>query len=88
MKNINLSIEKNDCIGITGKSGIGKSTMLDLMTGIIKPIKGAIYLSGQNMQEINMVVTKAKFCYNPKCKISRTWIDWWSNFDCFEDDQQ
>ena len=60
LKNINLSIEKNDCIGITGKSGIGKSTMLDLMTGIIKPIKGAIYLSGQNMQEINIYSWREK----------------------------
>ena len=54
LNNINLTIKKNDCIGITGKSGIGKSTFLDLMTGIIKPNKGSIYLSGQNMQNINI----------------------------------
>ena len=60
LNNINLSIAKNDCIGITGKSGIGKSTMLDLLTGIIKPIKGAIYLSGQNMQEINIYSWREK----------------------------
>ena len=60
LTNINLTIEKNDCIGITGKSGIGKSTMLDLLTGIIKPKKGAIYLSGENMQNINIYSWREK----------------------------
>jgi len=54
LNNINLTIKRNDCIGFIGKSGIGKSTLLDLITGIIKPKKGAIFLSGENMQDINI----------------------------------
>ena len=54
LKNISLIIKKNDCIGITGKSGIGKSTFLDLITGIIKPQKGHIYLSGESIHNINI----------------------------------
>ena len=60
LNNINIKIKKNDCIGITGKSGIGKSTMLDLITGIIKPKKGAIYLSGQNIKNINIYSWREK----------------------------
>ena len=60
LNNINLKVKKNDCIGITGKSGIGKSTMLDLITGIIKPKKGAIYLSGQNIKNINIYSWREK----------------------------
>ena len=54
LKDLNLSIKKNECIGITGKSGIGKSTVLDLITGIIKPTGGSIFLSGENINSINM----------------------------------
>ena len=54
LKDINLSIKKNELIAITGKSGIGKSTLLDLLTGIIKPNKGNIYLSDMNIESINI----------------------------------
>ena len=54
LKNINLVINQNECIGIIGKSGCGKSTMLDLITGIIKPQKGSIFLSEENINNINI----------------------------------
>ena len=54
LKDINLSIKQNELIAITGKSGIGKSTLFDLLTGIIKPNKGNIYLSDINIESINI----------------------------------
>ena len=54
LKNINLKIKKNESLGIIGKSGSGKSTILDLISGILKPKKGNIYLSGENINNINI----------------------------------
>lgn len=51
--NLNLQIKENECLGIIGKSGSGKSTFLDLITGIIKPQKGEILISGININDIN-----------------------------------
>ena len=51
---LNLVINNKESIGITGKSGSGKSTLLDLLTGIIKPKKGDIFISGKNINDINI----------------------------------
>jgi len=53
LNNLNLQIKENECLGIIGKTGSGKSTFLDLITGIIKPQKGEILISGININDIN-----------------------------------
>ena len=54
IKDLNLEINQKESIGITGKSGSGKSTLLDLLTGIIKPKEGDIFISGENISDINI----------------------------------
>jgi ABC-type multidrug transport system fused ATPase/permease subunit len=46
LKNINLSINKNDFIGIIGKTGSGKSTFIDIFIGLIPITGGKIYING------------------------------------------
>ena len=46
---INLGFQKNEIIGIYGDSGIGKSTFLDLLTGLLIPTHGGIYSFGKNV---------------------------------------
>jgi ATP-binding cassette, subfamily B, bacterial PglK len=45
--NINLKINKSDQILIKGKSGIGKSTFLDLLTGLQNPKSGKILIDSK-----------------------------------------
>ncbi|OUU25566.1 MAG: hypothetical protein CBB97_09480 [Candidatus Endolissoclinum sp. TMED37] len=42
IKNLNFKIKKNICIGIVGDSGSGKSTITDLIMGLLKPTSGEI----------------------------------------------
>ena len=51
INNINIEINKGEKIGIIGKSGIGKSTLVDLLLGLIDPTNGKILVDGKNIQE-------------------------------------
>jgi ABC-type bacteriocin/lantibiotic exporter with double-glycine peptidase domain len=42
LKNINLRIDRGDFIGLVGPSGAGKTTLVDLMLGFLKPSSGLI----------------------------------------------
>ena len=44
LKKINLEICKGDFIGISGKTGEGKSTLIDIITGILSPLNGNMYI--------------------------------------------
>ena len=49
LKNINIEINKNDRIGIIGKTGSGKTTLTDIILGLLKPSRGSIYVNNQLM---------------------------------------
>lgn len=48
-KDLNILIKKNEPTVIYGRSGSGKSSLINLITGITKPSKGHIYLNGDDI---------------------------------------
>jgi ABC-type multidrug transport system fused ATPase/permease subunit len=46
IKNIDLFIKSNCRLGIVGKSGSGKTTIVDILLGLLEPTKGRIYIDG------------------------------------------
>ena len=46
-KNLNFSIKSNECIGIVGKSGAGKTTLIDLFLGLLNPQEGEISVNNK-----------------------------------------
>ncbi len=44
VKNVSLDIRKGEVIGVIGHTGSGKSTLMQMLNGLIKPTSGAVYL--------------------------------------------
>ena len=47
LEKVNLHIKKGDFVGIVGPNGGGKTTLLKLICGLLKPIKGSIAIFGK-----------------------------------------
>ena len=51
LDDISLIINEGDFLGIAGHTGSGKSTLIQLMNGLIKPSKGNVYFEGEDIFE-------------------------------------
>ena len=47
--NLNCNINKNSFVGISGKSGKGKTTLIDLLLGFLSPASGSIFINGNRL---------------------------------------
>lgn len=53
LKDVNMTITKGNLVGIIGESGSGKSTIVDILLGLLHPLEGRIMLDGSNMYSRN-----------------------------------
>ncbi|GAA5206120.1 ABC transporter ATP-binding protein [Microbacterium kyungheense] len=51
---VSLDIEPGETVAFVGSSGSGKSTMLNLVLGFVRPTAGRIVLDGQDMQDLDL----------------------------------
>ncbi len=67
IKDFSYEINSGDFIAVCGISGIGKSTLLKLLLGVIKPQQGKIYLVLNNGNKVEIDdKTRALFSYVPQ----------------------
>ena len=69
IKDFSLKVFESDFISLKGKSGSGKSTILNLISGLIFPNKGNIYINGKktNFKNQNELINlRAKIAYVPQ----------------------
>lgn len=49
----NLSVEKGEFVTVIGSSGCGKTTVLKLVNGLLKPDSGKILIDGEDIAGMN-----------------------------------
>ncbi len=49
LDNIDLSVYQGECLGIIGRTGSGKSTLIQHLNGLIKPTQGQVLFQGQDI---------------------------------------
>ena len=54
LNDLSLTIGKGERVGIKGASGAGKTTLFNLILGLYRPTKGAIYIDGEVLCEDNI----------------------------------
>jgi len=53
LSNVDLVIKKGSCTGFFGKTGSGKSTLVDIIMGLIPPVDGRLLVDGVSINEEN-----------------------------------
>tara|TARA_B100000579_G_C22820166_1_gene850140 strand:+ start:121 stop:1878 length:1758 start_codon:yes stop_codon:yes gene_type:complete len=61
ISNFNININKGEMVGIVGRSGAGKSTMMDIIIGLLKPSKGSVLIDGIDINKDINITKKTKW---------------------------
>ncbi len=76
VKNLNFKIKSGEKVGIIGQTGAGKSTILKLLTGLLHPTKGTVFIDNHDISTIHPVeirqnigvMTQEPFLFNGTLK--------------------
>ena len=63
LKDFSLNIKKGEFLTIIGSSGCGKTTVLKMINGLIKPNKGNVFVDGKDISKINLIQMRRKIGY-------------------------
>lgn len=64
--NLSLSIRRGERVGIRGSSGVGKTTLLNLILGLYQPSSGGIYIDGVRLCKDNVRRWQRSIGYVPQ----------------------
>ena len=53
LNGVDLEVERGSFVALAGPNGVGKSTLLRLVSGVIRPTRGSIRVSGMDVSELS-----------------------------------
>ena len=63
VENFNLSIEKGEFVTIIGSSGCGKTTILKMVNGLVRPVDGNVLVEGRDTRETDLTMLRQNIGY-------------------------
>ncbi|WP_298501535.1 ABC transporter ATP-binding protein [uncultured Methanobrevibacter sp.] len=83
LKDVSLSLNSNQIIGLIGDSGSGKSTLCKIMAGYISHYKGSVTLDGNKIPDkdfypVQLIFQHPEKTMNPKWKMKKVLNESWT----------
>ncbi|MCS7245856.1 MAG: ABC transporter ATP-binding protein/permease [candidate division WOR-3 bacterium] len=66
LKDINLTINKGEKVAIVGPSGVGKTTLIEIIASLLKPTSGKVLVDGIELWEYNIDIYRGKLAFVPQ----------------------
>ena len=61
VEDVNLELNKGEFVGLIGHTGSGKSTLVQLMSGLVKPTSGEVVIDGETLHQKSTDMRKIRF---------------------------
>ena len=86
LENVNLTVNRGDFVAITGPNGGGKTTLLRIILGLLKPTAGKVEFSGKRqsigyLPQKNMIDSQFPLCVNEVIKSGLLGLKGLSDYD-------
>ncbi|MBO8434163.1 MAG: ATP-binding cassette domain-containing protein, partial [Tyzzerella sp.] len=80
LKNVSLSLDSSERLGIVAKSGFGKSTLAKIISGYEKPFSGEIFIDGKPINEkgynpVQLIYQHPEKAINPRLKMDKVLLE-------------
>jgi ATP-binding cassette subfamily C protein len=63
---LSLRFKKDQLTAVIGRSGSGKTTILDMLLGFLRPEKGAVLVDGANLESLDLASWRRRIAYVPQ----------------------